>query len=319
VNEKTLSLFEVLPEGHPLRGTTLDLTPEDVAGLTARQREWRVLDLMGLAVDLLDYAAETLGEGRLVARVGLFSGGNDSTVMMHLLHSLGSDYITHAGHANTGIGIEQTRQFVRDCCKTWGVPLIEKHPRPEDSYRAQVLSHGFPGEPRHRVMYTRLKERAVEAMVRDIKGAYRDRVMLIAGRRRSESARRANVPEMERRGAQVWVSPLVLWTALDMNTYREMYDVPRNEVSDHIHMSGECLCGAFAERGELDMIAMFYPEVAADIRALEDEVRAAGIREPMCRWGWGAYFPTKDVGPTGPMCSACDNRMQLRLDDGDAA
>lgn len=304
-------LFEVLPDGHPLRATDLDVAPGEVARLDRTQREWRVLELMSLAYDLVDYADETLGEGRIVARVGLFSGGNDSTVLMHLLR----DKMTHAGHANTGIGIEQTREFVRSTCATWGLPLLERHPVERDSYRTQVLERGFPGADRHRIMFTRLKERQVEQMVRELKQKHGDRVMLIAGRRRSESARRASVPEMERRGAQVWVSPLVLWTALDMNTYRLMHEatdpVPRNEVSDLLHMSGECLCGAFAKPGELDEIAMWFPDVAAEIRDLEGEVRNAGIPEPYCRWGWRGNPGSH--GYTGPMCAACDDRMQTFL------
>ena len=42
-------------------------------------------------------------------------------------------------------------------------------------------------------------------------------------------------------------------------------------------MSGECLCGAYAKRGELDEIALWYPDVAARIRDLERRVAANGL------------------------------------------
>lgn len=65
--------------------------------------------------------AEHFQTHREVARVILFSGGDDSTVLAHMLrHSA-----THAAHINTGIGIEQTRQFVRDTCAQWRLPLLE--------------------------------------------------------------------------------------------------------------------------------------------------------------------------------------------------
>lgn len=58
-----------------------------------------------------------------------------------------------------------------------------------------------------------------------------------------------------------------------------------NEVTDFLHMSGECLCGAYAHPGELQEIEMWYPAVAAEIRALEKEAAERGI--PQCTWGRG--------------------------------
>lgn len=115
---------------------------------------------------------------------------------------------------------------------------------------------------------------------------------------------------MNREGSVVWVSPLVNWTKTDMNTYREMMgDVPRNEVSDLIHMSGECLCGAFAKKNEIEEIGMWFPEVVEEIRALEAEVLASGnVPEKRCVWGWGAGTPVPD-GPSGPLCTSCDARV----------
>jgi 3'-phosphoadenosine 5'-phosphosulfate sulfotransferase (PAPS reductase)/FAD synthetase len=286
--------------------------------MTGHERERRVIDLMALAHDLIDYAEETLGDGRIVATVGLFSGGNDSTVLMHLLRGR----LTHAAHANTTIGIEQTRQYVRDTCSAWNIPLIEHTPDDKDSFRSLVLDQGFPGPGHHWKMFQRLKERPLRKVVRDLKHKRRDRLMFVAGRRRSESARRANVPEMERRNSVIWVSPLVLWTAPDMTTYRLMCDntdpVPVNEVSNLLHMSGECLCGAFARRGELNEIAMWFPDVAADIRALEAQVRDNGIPEPRCWWGWGANqkdFAARILAAkSGPLCTSCDDRIQTALD-----
>lgn len=310
----TDALFSELPPDHPLYGTDLELSPDEVASLTPQQREERVERLIDLAVDLVEYAEQV--HGPVVARVGLFSGGNDSTTMMHVLHGRG--LVTHAAHANTGIGIERTRQFVRDTCAEWGIELIEKSPDEKDSYRSIVIDQGFPGPGHHYKMYQRLKERALRKVTAELKTHRLDRVMYLAGRRRTESARRANVPEMQREGSVVWVSPIVLWTALDMNTYRDMAgDVPRNEVSDLIHMSGECLCGAFAAKNELAEIAMWFPEVAEEIHELEAEVRAAGHQETICRWGWGAdnpnFLSSVKAAKSGPMCSSCDNRLQESL------
>lgn len=289
----------------------------------------RIADLTGQAHALLDKAIEREihAAGRSVAGiVVLFSGGNDSTTLAHLFR----ERATHAAHANTGIGIEQTRQYVRDTCASWGLPLIEKYPEPGATYRDLVLGQcrartgpnagtvlwpgGFPGPGSHYMMFQRLKERAMEKVRNElVKKPHRERVIFLAGRRSEESGRRkhlANVDPIERKGSTVWVSPLVGWTKLDLNAYRRVHDdVPRNEVSDLLHMSGECLCGAFAHSGELDEIADWFPEVAAEIRALEAEVLASGVAAPeRCRWGWGAgkEKPSK----SGPMCDSCDERFK---------
>ncbi|MEH3033345.1 MAG: phosphoadenosine phosphosulfate reductase family protein [Aeromicrobium erythreum] len=301
-----------------------------VATLTRPQRADRVRRLMDQAYTDLDRAiAEHVdADGRrLVGIVTLFSGGNDSTVLAHLMRP----WSTHAAHANTGIGIEATRQFVRDTCATWDLPLLERAaPRPEDSYEAHVLAHGFPGPGMHARIYQRLKERALEQVRRElVTNGYRERVVYLAGRRRSESERRSSIPAVERKDSVVWVSPLVDWTALDMTTYRLMHaesdPVPLNEVPQRIHMSGECLCGCFAKPGEIDELAFWFPETVAYIRDLEARIADLDIPEHRKRWGWSAYpeaakrrmkevavmagqidlFAELEPSPAGPLCSDC--------------
>jgi 3'-phosphoadenosine 5'-phosphosulfate sulfotransferase (PAPS reductase)/FAD synthetase len=304
----------------------LALTNAEVARLTASQRERRVKRLVVESRQiLLDATREHVtNDGRKVAAtVILFSGGNDSTTLAHLFRR----EATHAAHANTTIGIETTRDFVRNACEEWGLPLIErKPPRKSDHYRALVLSQGFPGPAHHFKMFQRLKERALRQVQRElVTNPRKERVVFIAGRRRTESARRASVPEMERRGSAVWVSPLVNWTKLDLNTYRLMAgDVPRNQASDLIHMSGECLCGAFAAPGERAEIDQWFPLALEEIRELEALiVDRHDIPEHRKTWGWGADPAKKalDGAPSkkGALCSSCDDRFQATFDFGGAA
>lgn len=290
--------------GDPLRPDLASPTPSSiVAELSPRDRRLRVERLAAQSHEIVDSALEAHLEGRSLAGVvALFSGGGDSTVLTHLMR----DRATHAAHANTTIGIEETRQFVRDTCAAWGLPLIEKVA--PVSYRDLVIERGFPGPAMHFKMYQRLKERCLDEVRRDlVSDPRRQRVLYLAGRRRSESARRAAVPIHERRGSTIWASPLVMWTALDLATYRAVHDVPTSKASSTLHMSGECLCGAFAKPGELDEIGFWYPEVRAEIEALEAEVRAAGHPEPFCRWGHGRGAPSR----VGPMCGSCEFRFEI--------
>jgi 3'-phosphoadenosine 5'-phosphosulfate sulfotransferase (PAPS reductase)/FAD synthetase len=278
-----------------------------------RERLTRVNELEHAAKALLDEVIETevTREGkRLAGVVVLFSGGNDSTTVAHLFRR----HVTHAAHANTGIGIEETRQFVRDTCETWGIPLLEKHTQPGFTYRDMVLRWGFPGPSRHSLMYRRLKERPLREAVRELVANPRqERVVFLSGRRASESARRskyAGQSPVKRDGSVVWVSPITDWTKMDLNTYRVKHpDVPRNQVSDTLHMSGECLCGSFAHPGELGELAEWYPRVADEIKALEREVAATGtVPRERCRWGWGRNV--EEPSEVGEMCSSCDERFQ---------
>ncbi len=284
-------------------------TTDSGSGLLSPARVQRVQELIAEAVDILNDTIEeqiTTQKRYAVAICCLFSGGNDSTVLTHLFRRV-ADY---AVHINTGIGIDATRTFVRNTCAGWNLPLIEEHPPAGSTYEELVIDRGFPGPAHHWKMYTRLKERGLEAVrTKLVPLPFKQRVVYLAGRRRDESHRRAAVPTTGRKRSIVWCSPLVNWTALDMNTYRAMYDVPRNPVADLIHMSGECLCGAFAKKGELDEIGTWFPEVREHIEELQAKVAAAGHPPERCRWGWGAYRRSgAQVKPSksGPLCSSCE-------------
>ena len=271
-----------------------------------------------IQTEILDQEHEVSGQ------VVLFSGGKDSTVLAHLFRHRA----THAGHANTGIGIEATRQFVRDTCANWQLPLIEKHPAPGQTYRDIVLGRyraqngrqpwpgGFPGPAAHFIMYRMLKERALREIRKElVVNPRKERVVYLTGVRTQESARRLMTTTaagpIRREGSVVWVSPLIGWSALDLNAYRRVYpDTPLNEVSVNLHMSGECLCGAFAHHGELDEIEDWYPQDAQAIRDLEREVQELGVGdETHCQWGWDKNRDREKPSRSGPLCTSCDERF----------
>ena len=302
--------------------TALAMTPAEVAALTREQREARLDALIAEAEAIFAGSIRTqvTDEGKAVAGVVLlFSGGNDSTVLSHLMRR----HATHVAHANTGVGIEATRQYVRDTTAAWGLPLLERRaPQARDSYRAHVIRYGFPGRGMHPRMYQRLKERALELVRNELVGAAggprRARVVFVAGRRRTESEKRATVPAVERKGSTVWSSPLVNWTKMDMNTYRlrcarEGDPVPVNETADLIHMSGECLCGCYAQEGERAMLVAFAPDDMAVILALEAEIAdRVDIPEYARTWGWSWDRALNDASRVrsarprpGYLCGAC--------------
>lgn len=275
-------------------------------------------------------------EYNVVGVYSLFSGGEDSTVLYHLMR----DQVDGVIHINTGTGITETTQYVRDVVPAQGGKLIELLPRVSyaDLVMGRVMAStgenagrravwvGFPGPQGHRVMYRRLKDEPLQRFRREIVGdnGRRDKIVLLGGMRWAETARRfRNATEVDRDGAIIWVSPIVGWTNVHMREYRarhrcnEVHEhaahrlctpeaLPLNEVSAVLHMSGECLCGAYAKPGEIDEITTWYPHAAAPLRELEAEAKAAGIAA--CRWGQappGCERDRSNVGPAGRMCKSC--------------
>lgn len=287
-------------------------------------------------------AVATEGGYAIAAEVVLFSGGQDSTTLAYMFHE--QPDIIYA-HANTGIGIEETRVFVRETVAGWGRQLIEKHP--VRTYRDLVLGDatatprpgsprynsklavqeeqqiwvGFPGPPGHSIMYRSLKEQAMmQVRAELLKGKKKSRVIFIAGIRQAESSRRKSRPAVARDGNTVWASPLLNWEKRDLNTYRRLHDdMPHNVITDLIHMSGECLCGAFAHEKELEELEELgahpdYPGIQAavdEIHALEKEAKARGIAR--CKWGFQARAAGEHpaLSESGKMCSTCEDTADL--------
>ena len=255
-----------------------------------------VLEKTQRAVDAITSAIE---EHDPIKVYVLVSGGNDSTVAAHIAARSGVS-IDAIVHINTGIGVEQTREYVREFARWLQTPLIERFaPR---TYEEIVMQYGFPGPAAHRYMYAWLKERALRQVRREAQAGQRRRVLFITGVRSSESQRRmGHVQPVQREGNTVWVAPIRDFEHRDIWEHRQEFGLPRNEVVEFLHMSGECLCGAFAKPNELNWLAMFYPDVAERIRRLEKRAHQAGLKSSH----WGPQSSRKIREAPGPLCSGC--------------
>ena len=239
----------------------------------------------------------------------LFSGGHDSLTSTALAakHPLFRGVV----HINTGIGIEETRTFVRETCEQQGWPLTEAC-APEGRYEEMVLTRGgFPSGPAsHNSMLFYLKQQPLNRWFKTVEG----KVGLVTGIRKQESIRRMgsgiSVP-IRPDGRKVWLSPILDWTKIDCNRFMEAEGLPRNPVVDLLHRSGECLCGALARPEEIHDIAQWFPDTALRINALEHECEARGIAA--CVWAGRegrnvapeqeALFSKADLAP---LCTSCE-------------
>jgi 3'-phosphoadenosine 5'-phosphosulfate sulfotransferase (PAPS reductase)/FAD synthetase len=247
----------------------------------------------------------------------LYSGGNDSAVVLDVCFELADAVV----FINTGIAIPDAVTHARTVGPTYGLPFIETHP--PESYESLVLGvwDGLPGPGAHRYTYIRLKERCVEQLIRDHRSHIGERFMLLTGVRRAESKRRMGYGDpVSRRGGQVWVNPLVNWPNQAMRDYRSEHRLPVNPVSAHLHISGECLCGAMAADDERAALRFFYPEFDARLTGLEAQAKSAGKR--YCEWGSkriddridpevDGQMSLADVDPEwAPLCQSCEFRYQ---------
>lgn len=246
--------------------------------------------------------------------ISLFSGGDDSFVTTHVASR--HPAFSGVAHIDTGIavtegGVSLPRKFVEEVCAAQGWPLYIY--RTHEDYDRLVLEHGFPGPALHYKMYQRLKDRCVYKLLKEHKAKRLDRIGLVSGIRRQESQRRMgyNNP-VQRYRSQIWINALFFWTADDLAEYRQRYALARNPVKETLGMSGECLCGAYAKKGELDRICQHYPETGQRIIQLQERVKANGFD-----WGWeegpprGQRTARAEVeGATAfqPLCTSCNFR-----------
>jgi 3'-phosphoadenosine 5'-phosphosulfate sulfotransferase (PAPS reductase)/FAD synthetase len=248
----------------------------------------------------------------IIRRTALLSGGNDSSTLAHWLAWHG--YIDELLFLDTGTGIKETRQFVRQLADHLELPLQEWRAAP-GTYERMIttISGGFPGPAAHSIAYQRLKERPLNAYVAHRKQGHhwRSKVLLCSGIRRAESAKRMKIANkaVDPDGVKLWVAPFIDWTMADLGLWREAHDIPSNPVAHLLHYSGECLCGANATEGELTFIASFYPEATAEIFRLQRLADRLGI----ARSRWGEHW-REPKGETGHACGDCQMRIAALAD-----
>jgi 3'-phosphoadenosine 5'-phosphosulfate sulfotransferase (PAPS reductase)/FAD synthetase len=258
--------------------------------------------------DLLAEARSILDQPTAV--YGMFSGGHDSLSAVHVAsqHQL----FRGAVHINTGIGVEQTREFVRETCRQNGWPLREMMTeRIQDRYESLVMRFGFPGPGGHGVMYRRLKERCIRKLVAANKKATGGRSLLVAGMRLDESTRRmGNAEPHSREGFRCWCAPILRWKVDERNAVIDAMGWPKNPVVGKLCMSGECLCGAFAKPDEIVEVEFHFPETAKRIHELEAMAKKAGVH---CMWGTPPPKKSKeraDQPSLFSLCWGCGNKIE---------
>lgn len=262
--------------------------------------------------------------GPFNARVALFSGGNDSTVLAHAMR----DQYDELVHVDTGTAVEDAngrnlvRAFAEGFAGWLGKPLRVYEAPPgtwerlvvggwDERRGRDVQALGFLGPMQHTRAYVELKERALDQMRGELKGSdRRGRVLALTGVRRGESQRRRARAEITRRGSLVFCNPLTHWTNAEMARYRATHRLPQSDVAAILHRSGECNCGAYATPEEREELRAWFPEwFERKIAPVERRAEALGL--PVTRWGSGRdLLNARAAEAAGELCSDCQLRFE---------
>lgn len=245
----------------------------------------------------------------------LFSGGNDSIASTHYAHEQYD--IDYTVYLDTNTGLDENIEYVKEVCQEYGWNLaVLSSPVTLKEFAVGTDSRqalGFPGPGVHSWAFQYLKERQLAAIAThtDNEPNY------YTGVRSDESERRMNNVEGETQEAArwTWISPIHDWTDEQTDAYREKHDLPRNPVNDKIGRSGDCYCGAFANREtELLELQAEYPDHYEWLMDLEQEVQdEIGTDKDYCYWGFGNMSEKELRGKIADnddkqmmLCSSCD-------------
>lgn len=225
----------------------------------------------------------------------LLSGGKDSVVTAHVLAERGE--LRGCVYLDTGISTPDVRPFVERLCRDQGWPL--KVYRTPIEYEWLVGRFGFPGPAGHGIAMNYLKGRPIRAFIKEHPNA-----ILASGVRMRESSRRMGTAREWSRLEGAWChAPILEWSTERVWAHLRKHDLDVSPAYWNLHISGDCLCGAFARREETFLVEMFYPDLAVRIRALEDSRRR--VSSVRCRWGGGPGFDGKQTRLERYLCSEC--------------
>lgn len=201
--------------------------------------------------------------GQSVELVGLFSGGKDSLVACLVAG------VKEVVYCRTGVGLNE--EYVKEICQrfNWKLNIVE--PKNGESYEDFVRRFGFPHSGIHNTVMGFLKWHPIRKWYYEQKKLGRN-ITYISGRRKLESARRKKMKTNKEHlvmDGMKFFSSIFNWTTEQVWEYLKEHNIERSPIYNTMHMSGDCLCGAFSQRGESAFLKMFHPELYNYLLELE--------------------------------------------------
>ena len=210
---------------------------------------------------LLEYHAQ---DERQEEKVTLFSGGKDSLVVGHYTNT------KKAVYCKTGVGLNF--DYVLETCNKLGWELEVIFPKVGEAFEDFVRKFGFPHVSMHNAVMGYLKWHPLRSWNRGLE----IKPLLLSGRRKKESKRRmrmkSNTEYTETEGMR-FHAPIYQWTTKQVWDYIKNNKLEVSPIYETMHISGDCFCGAFAQKGESQLLYTFHKDLALRMKELEDVVK----------------------------------------------
>jgi 3'-phosphoadenosine 5'-phosphosulfate sulfotransferase (PAPS reductase)/FAD synthetase len=236
--------------------------------------------------------AENLGYDTFI--VG-YSGGKDSGKVLDKLIKMGKcDGVLHL---RTNTGVSMTEDFVINQCKEMGVKLYIREPTPLSfAYVAYCLQFGFPGPNMHSAIMKILKYNTMVKFVQEPE--FKDKkVALVAGVRKWESVRRMgnyNEPISDDSGL-TFINPIFYEKDDEVYKYFIENGLKRSPSYETLGFSGECMCGAFAQKDEALLLKQVDPKRFEFMEWITDGIKRFGSKNAQKYTKWGDTSDFDDV------------------------
>lgn len=256
-------------------------------------------------------------------RVLMFSGGKDSQATFEVCKILGVK-LDAIVHVNTGCGLPETTEYVRQWSETTGIPYVEADSG--DQYEQRVRRKGFYGvgtgmQSAHSFAFRELKRTAYRRAIADLRERQRGRkVLMINGARAAESSNR----DENMRGKYIkcdqvragglpaspnwWVTPLLDWSDEDRTTFLREQKCPINPVSKALCRSAECLCGSVQGLQARVEASAYNPEWGRWLDGLDEYAKQK------FGFGWGESMPVPVGAEERKLHKHLEAKGQMKLE-----
>lgn len=226
----------------------------------------------------------------------LLSGGKDSWACAKYLEEHG--LLLGCVALNTGINVPEWLPTLQQMCSKegWTLAVFDT----PESYEELVKRYGFPGVSKHGWMVSYLKGRGVSQFRKAHPGT-----PLASGVRLGESGRRLlnTFPVSKWEGVTIY-APIFNWSTSETWGFVKSRGYERPASYSKLGISGDCLCGSYAQEWERDAIRTHYPEVDTRLRVLENDP-IVQCHKRRAVWGWSKSKQRTKKGLEAIVCAEC--------------
>lgn len=202
----------------------------------------------------------------------LCSGGKDSITTTHFIKENYPNQFKTGIYTVTGVGVKGSRQFVVDYFKemNWSLQFTWT----PYNFTDFVLLNGFPSPEIHNIVMFQLKFITWRLFEQEHRN---EKMLFIGGIRKKESKRRGRKKQYAQPfhidGKTAFCNPFLFKSGTDIWKYHAEHDLKLTPIHQILNLSGDCMCGCFAEKWELALIKKYYPDTFNYFKWLERRIQ----------------------------------------------